>query len=150
MSIDHHNIPYVPYVFRKLVWLKAVRLPLNRCRSLTRRTTGELLSAWNSDIFSVFSAYCFTICHPTCGSVNRNTFSRRNLTSAGLTNVIWTADTILREPCSVYWCYGPAYVPKWPQKQSQSFGFLKISWWSLPPDPLSVASLYVHTYQTPM
>ena len=40
-----------PCVFRKLVWLKAVQLPLDRWRQLTRRTTGELLSAWNSDLF---------------------------------------------------------------------------------------------------
>ena len=28
-----------------------------------------------SDVFSVFTAYCFTICHPTCCSANRSAFS---------------------------------------------------------------------------
>ena len=50
MSIDTIYEIYCtfPYTFRKMVWLK---LPLNCRRWLPRRTTGELSSAWNSDLF---------------------------------------------------------------------------------------------------
>ena len=56
-------------------------------------------------------------------------------------------DAILREPRSyVLVYYGFAFVPKWPQKQPQSFESLKISWGSMPPDPPSLPCLCMHTY----
>ena len=66
--------------------------------------------------------------------------------SAGLANAYvdsQKSDEILREPCSYY---GSATVPKWPQKQSQSIQFLKFSWGSMPPDPLSLACLSIYTF----
>ena len=71
-------------------------------------------------------------------------------------DVIWLSKCIhgqpklIRKQCSVHCYYGSASVPKWPQKQSQSTLFLKISWGSMPPDPSSLAWLYMHTHHTPM
>ena len=59
----------------------------------------------------IFSAYYFTICHPTCCSANRSTFSRGNSRSAGLANAYMNSqkfDALLRKPCS----YGSTSVPK--------------------------------------
>ena len=48
--------------------------------------TYGILWYYYSDIFSVFSVYSFTICHPTCCCVNCSTFSHENLVSAVLAN----------------------------------------------------------------
>ena len=50
-------------------------------------------------------------------------------------------DAIIREPYSYY---DSASVPKWPQKQSQSIYFLKISLGSMAPDPPSLPCLCMH------
>ena len=53
--------------------------------------TYSLYISLSSSSFSVFSAYYFTICHPTCCSVSQGNFSHGNSMSAGLANVnIWT------------------------------------------------------------
>ena len=53
--------------------------------------TYSLYISLSSSSFSVFSAYYFTICHPTCCSVNQRNFSHGNSMSAGLADVhIWT------------------------------------------------------------
>ena len=57
----------------------------------------------SSDIFSVFSAYYFTICHPTCCSANHSTFFRKDSMSASLANACMDSpklDAILCKPCS--------------------------------------------------
>ena len=77
------------------------------------------------------------------------------LMSPGLANAYTDSQklgTTLREPRSVHCYYGSASVPKWPQKQSQSIWFLKISWGSMPPDPPSwLYNAYTsHTNVTPL
>ena len=77
-----------------------------------------------ANIFSVFSAYYFTIVQPTNCSVNLCTFFHGDLMSAGLGNAYMDnqeLDKIFCEPCSIHCYYGSASVLKWPQKQSQRF-----------------------------
>ena len=84
-------------------------------------------------VFSVFTAYCFTICHPTCCSANRSAFSGSlagqtlsgNLISAELANSYLDCqklDTIFCEPYSYY---ASASVPKWPRNKLESIKFAK-------------------------
>jgi len=93
------------------------------------------LDALPSNIFSVFSAYYITICHPTCCSANYSTFSHRNLMSAGLANAY--TDSQKQYPAS--------HVATTPLLLSQNglrsnLRVLKISWGSIfqdtPPHPL--------------
>ena len=72
-----------------------------------------------------------------------STFSLGNLKSAGLANAHVNSQKLLRNP---FGYYGSASVPKWPQKQSQSISFQKVSCGSMPADPPSPACLCMHLF----
>ena len=101
----------------------------------------------------VFSAYCFTICHLTCCSADRTTFSHGNSMSAVLANVhincIYGSqklDAILCGPCR----YNSSILLSQNGLRSnlRAPNFLKISWGTMPPDPTSLACLCIHEQST--
>ena len=96
---------------------------------------------WYSfDIFSVLSAYYFTICHPTYCSANHNTFFRANSKSAGLVNAdSHKVDAILCEPCS----YTAALLLSQNGLSEQLIS--KNFWEDRPSPPPSLACIYIYT-----
>ena len=59
---------YIPCIFRKMVWLQPVQLPLHCWRWITRRTSGKFSSAWNSDLFTHVFTRVLSSQHRWCPS----------------------------------------------------------------------------------